>query len=66
MKILCISGSPRGEHSNTFRLGKEVVPWMYEKRIAFIGTDQWSTEVVPMEDPDEAWPVHCETIAKRG
>ncbi|WP_198471399.1 cyclase family protein [Acetomicrobium sp. S15 = DSM 107314] len=47
-------------------IGKEVVPWMYEKRIAFIGTDQWSTEVVPMEDPDEAWPVHCETIAKRG
>jgi multimeric flavodoxin WrbA len=25
MKILCISGSPRGEHSNTFGLAKEVV-----------------------------------------
>jgi multimeric flavodoxin WrbA len=25
MKILCISGSPRGEHSNTFSLAKETV-----------------------------------------
>lgn len=25
MKILCISGSPRSEHSNTFRLAKEAV-----------------------------------------
>jgi len=24
MKVLCISGSPRGEHSNTFKLAKEV------------------------------------------
>jgi|GEM_PF-255437 len=44
----------------------DVVDWAYEKKIAFLGFDQWSSEVVPMVDSEEKWPVHCEAIAKRG
>jgi len=44
----------------------DVIDWAYENRIAFLGFDQWSSEVVPMVNPEEKWPVHCDAIAKKG
>lgn len=44
----------------------DVIKWSYEKRIAFIAVDQWSSEVVPMVNKDEKWPVHTEAVCKRG
>lgn len=45
---------------------KDVIPWLYDKRVAFIGTDQWATEVLPSENPKEVFPVHGEALTKRG
>lgn len=44
----------------------DVIEWAYENHLTAIGTDQWSSEAVPMVDKNQAWPVHCEAIAKRG
>ncbi len=44
----------------------DVIDWAYEKRLATIGIDQWSTEVVPMVNKDEKWPVHTKAIAEYG
>jgi kynurenine formamidase len=44
----------------------DVIKWAYENRLSFIAVDQWSSEVVPMVNEEEKWPVHCEAIAKRG
>ena len=44
----------------------DVIEWAYDNHLFTVGTDQWSSEVVPMVNKDEKWPVHCEAIAKRG
>ncbi len=44
----------------------DVSDWAYRKRLSFFAVDQWSSEVVPMVDKEQKWPVHCRTIAKYG
>jgi kynurenine formamidase len=40
--------------------------YLAEKHVVAVGTDQWCTEVVPMEDPETLYPVHQELLAKNG
>ena len=44
----------------------DVIDWAYAKRLSFIAVDQWSSEVVPMVNEDEKWPVHTKAIAEYG
>lgn len=47
-------------------IGLEVARWIIEKKASMIGSDQWTTEVVPNPDPKLAFPVHQELITKNG
>jgi kynurenine formamidase len=47
-------------------IGIKVAQWLAEKQIVCVGTDTWSTEVVPNPDSGLAFPVHNELITKRG
>lgn len=47
-------------------IGMEVARWVVEKKASMIGSDQWTTEVVPNPDPDQAFPVHQELITRNG
>lgn len=40
--------------------------WAYKKRLSFIAIDQWSTEVVPMINKKEVWPVHTKAQTELG
>ncbi len=44
----------------------DVIDWAYDHRLSFIAVDQWSSEVVPMVNKDEKWPVHCKAICEYG
>ena len=47
-------------------LGMEAALWLAEKKIAMTGADTWPVEVIPSQDPELAFPVHQELIARRG
>jgi len=47
-------------------IGVEAALWLADKKIAMTGADTWPVEVIPSEDPDLAFPVHQELIARRG
>jgi kynurenine formamidase len=47
-------------------IGLEAALWLAEKKVAMTGADTWPVEVVPSEDPDHAFPVHQELIARQG
>lgn len=47
-------------------IGLGVAGWIVEKQASMIGTDQWTTEVVPNPNPGMAFPVHQELIVKAG
>ena len=47
-------------------IGVEAALWLAEKRVAMTGADTWPVEVIPSEDPELAFPVHQELIARRG
>ena len=47
-------------------LGMEAALWLAEKKIVLVGADTWSLEVLPSEEPDLAFPVHQELIARQG
>jgi kynurenine formamidase len=53
-------------NTNPPGIGMEVAAWLVEQQPSMIGSDQWTTEVVPNPDPELAFPVHQEIITKAG
>lgn len=47
-------------------LGKDGAEYLASLGVVAVGSDGWGLEVVPPEDPDEAWPVHQILLAKNG
>lgn len=47
-------------------IGLEVARWVIERQASMVGSDSWTTEVVPNPDPELAFPVHQELIMKNG
>jgi kynurenine formamidase len=47
-------------------IGVEAALWLADKKVAMTGADTWPVEVIPSEDPELAFPVHQELIARRG
>ena len=39
-------------------IGKEAATWLVSQKIVAVGTDTWAVEVIPGEDPKEAFRVH--------
>ena len=58
--------NPEKYNTNPPGIGLEVGAWIVEKNASMIGSDQWTTEVVPNPDPDKEFPVHQELIVKNG
>ena len=47
-------------------IGLGVAAWLIDNQVSMIGSDTYTTEVVPNPDPDLAFPVHQELITKNG
>jgi len=47
-------------------IGLDAAAYLAEQGIVIAGSDTWPVEVVPNPDPNLAFPVHQELIAKRG
>ena len=57
---------PETYNTNPPGIGMEGAGWIIDQKASMIGTDQWTTEVVPNPDPALAFPVHQEIITKNG
>ena len=57
---------PGKYNTNPPGIGMEVAAWLVERQPSMIGSDQWTTEVVPNPDPELQFPVHQELITKAG
>ena len=53
-------------NTNPPGIGLEVAAWLVERQPSMIGSDHWSTEVIPNPDTTLAYPVHQEIINKAG
>lgn len=53
-------------NSNPPGIGLEVARWAVAHNAAMVGSDSWTTEVVPNPDPELAFPVHQELITRNG
>jgi kynurenine formamidase len=47
-------------------LGLEGARYLAGLGVVAIGSDTWAVEVIPHEDPSQAFPVHPELLAKNG
>ncbi len=47
-------------------LGKEGAEYLTSLDVVAVGADTWGLEVVPMEDPDEVFPVHQTFLPRNG
>lgn len=47
-------------------IGKAVGEWLVRQKIVAVGSDTWGVEVIPGEDPKEAFPVHQTLITDNG
>src|SRR5437773_10937782 len=47
-------------------LGKDAASWLVSQKIVAVGADQWAVEVIPGEDPKEAFIVHNLLITDNG
>jgi kynurenine formamidase len=57
---------PERYNHNPPGIGLGVARWAVERNASMIGSDSWTTEVVPNPDPELAFPVHQELITKNG
>ncbi len=53
-------------NTNPPGIGLAVARWVVDRKASMIGSDQWTTEVVPNPDADMAFPVHQELITRNG
>ena len=47
-------------------LGKEAANWLASQKVVAVGTDSWAVEVIPSENPKEAFPVHAILLTDNG
>jgi len=47
-------------------IGKEAAKWLVSQKIVAVGSDSWAVEVIPGEDPKEAFIVHNILITDAG
>jgi len=47
-------------------IGKEAAEWLASQKVVVVGADTWAVEVIPGEDPTEAFPVHANLLANNG
>jgi kynurenine formamidase len=47
-------------------IGLDVARWVVERKATMIGSDSWTSEVVPNPDPELVLPVHQELLTKNG
>ena len=47
-------------------LGLDGAKYLAELGVVAVGADNWALEVIPAEDPQQAFPVHPELLAKNG
>jgi len=47
-------------------IGKEAATWLVSQKIVAVGTDTWAVEVIPGEDPKEAFRVHQILLTEAG
>ena len=47
-------------------IGLEVAHWIVDRQASMVGSDSWTTEVVPNPDPELAFPVHQVLIPENG
>jgi kynurenine formamidase len=47
-------------------IGKDAAKWLISQKIVAVGADQWAVEVIPGEDPKEAFIVHNLLITDNG
>jgi len=47
-------------------LGKEAAKWLISQKIVAVGSDTWAVEVIPGEDPKEAFMVHQMLLTDNG
>ena len=47
-------------------LGKEAANWLASQKVVAVGTDNWAVEVIPSENPKEAFPVHAILLTDNG
>src|SRR5438046_628593 len=47
-------------------IGKDAANWLVSQKIVAVGADQWAVEVIPGEDPKEAFIVHNILITDHG
>lgn len=47
-------------------LGLDGARYLAGKGVVAVGADNWAVEVLPSEDPEQAFPVHPELLAKNG
>lgn len=57
---------PDEYNANPPGIGLEVARWVVARNAAMIGSDTWTSEVVPNPDPELAFPVHQELLTKNG
>jgi kynurenine formamidase len=58
-------------HNATFNsgqpgIGKDAATWLISQKIVAVGSDNWAVEVIPGEDPKEAFIVHNMLITDNG
>jgi kynurenine formamidase len=59
-------GEPDRFNDSPAGIGLEVARWIASRKLAMIGSDSWTSEVVPNPDPDLVFPVHQELLTKNG
>ncbi|MEO6745538.1 MAG: cyclase family protein [Caldimonas sp.] len=47
-------------------IGKEAANWLAGQKVVAVGTDNWAVEVIPSENPKEAFPVHAILLTDNG
>ena len=47
-------------------IGKDAAKWLVSQKVVAVGTDTWVVEVIPSEDPKEAFPVHNILLTDNG
>jgi kynurenine formamidase len=47
-------------------IGKDAATWLISQKVVAVGTDTWAVEVIPGEDPKEAFIVHNMLITDNG